>query len=390
MKRKSMLILLLPAALMLLLAACGGATQTVDIPTTEAKLKVQSTVAPAATPTQVQSAVAPAATPTQVQSTVAPAATPTQGSLTPTPAMPGPHTSNLCGYLPDMYREECEEMFKRSTNFGHSDSNSGDYVQSYDPENIAQIARFNFTELGKYSRMSKLRSAVGHDYSFNTSEYDPTGSNCRSMKHYFVPMSVPRENYLYSKTPHAFEWMSIKFLAPVDGTLQDVIYTHTSYGTEAQFAIRSSAYPGYYFNFYHIALEPDLTEGTLVKGGQLIGKLGNEEAWGEIAVEARITSRESHFISFLQVAADNVLEIYKNRGVNTASDVIITKEQRDAYPLACDDSESRRFEGSGMGGTKSDERFITWAFESSDNWFFFDKHDQREYCKAPVLWGECG
>ena len=185
-------------------------------------------------------------------------------------------------------------------------------------------------------------------------------------------MGVPLQNYLYSQTPHAFEWMSIKFFAPVDGTLGDIQYTQNTYGTEAQFSIRSSEYPAYYFTFFHIALEPNLTEGTLVKSGQQIGRLGNEEAWGEIAVEVRITFKESHYISFLQVATDDVLEIYKNRGVNTASDVIITKEQRDANPLACDDSEARWFEGSGRGGTRSDERFITWAFESSDNWFFFD------------------
>jgi len=62
----------------------------------------------------------------------------------------------------------------------------------------------------------------------------------------------------------------------------------------------------------------------------------------------------------------------KNPGVNTASDVIITKEQRDANPLSCDDSEARWFEGSGRGDTDVDEQFIIWAFESSDNWFFFN------------------
>ena len=220
--------------------------------------------------------------------------------------------------------------------------------------------------------MSKLRSAVGHDYSFSTSEYDPIGSNCKSMKHYFVPIGVPLENYLYSDTPHTFEWMSIKFFAPLDGTLTNVRYSQNSYGTEAQFAIRSSEYPIYYYTYYHIALDPNLTEGTSVEAGQQIGTLGHEESWGEIAVEVRVNSQESHLISFLQVATDDVLAIYKERGVNTASDVIITKEQRDANPLSCDDSEARWFEGSGRGDTDVDEQFIIWAFESSDNWFFFN------------------
>ena len=220
--------------------------------------------------------------------------------------------------------------------------------------------------------MSKLRSGVGHDYSFNTSEYDPTRKNCRSMKHYFVPMGVPLENALYSITPHAFEWMSIKFFAPADGTLTNVIYSQNEYGTEAKFSILSSQYPGYYFTYYHIALDPNLTEGMLVEAGEQIGTLGHEESWGEIAVEVRINSRETHLISFLQVATDDVLEMYKLRGMNTASDVIITKELRDATPLACEDSEAGFFEGSGREGASLDEQFMIWAFESSDNWFFFD------------------
>ena len=58
--------------------------------------------------------------------------------------------------------------------------------------------------------------------------------------------------------------------------------------------------------------------------------------------------------------------------MNTASDVIITKELRDATPLAYEDSEARFFEGSGREGASLDEQFMIWAFESSDNWFFFD------------------
>ena len=318
------------------------------------------------------------ATPTPTPAQLPPTPTP-KATATPTPTDVDPNSSNRCAFFSGTVKKLCEERIKHDTSFGPIGSSSSDYyrstsryVQSYDPENIPQIANFNFTELDNFSKMSKLRSVVGHDYSSNTSEYDPTRSNCRSMKHYFVPMGVPRENLLYSKTPHAFEWMSIKFFSPVDGTLQDVIYTQNSYGTEAQFAIGSSEYIGYYFVFYHIALEPNLTEGTLVKAGQQIGTLGNEESWGEIAVEVRVTSRESHLISFLQVATDDVLGIYKNRGVDTASDVIVTKEQRDAYPVACEDSEARFFEGSGRGGARLDEQFMIWQFESSDNWFFFD------------------
>ena len=69
---------------------------------------------------------------------------------------------------------------------------------------------------------------------------------------------------------------------------------------------------------------------------------------------------------------DEVFEEYRARGVNSVSDVIITKEERDANPIACDrNSEAGWFEGSYK--YKPSEAFMTWVFESSDNWFFFDE-----------------
>lgn len=59
------------------------------------------------------------------------------------------------------------------------------------------------------------------------------------------------------------------------------------------------------------------------------------------------------------------------RGLTDVSDVIITKEQRDANPLACDiSSEAGWFEGG--GNYQPDAEYMVWQYESSDNWFFFD------------------
>ena len=118
-------------------------------------------------------------------------------------------------------------------------------------------------------------------------------------------------------------------------------------------------------------LNSDLTVGSEVTAGQQIGTLGSEDAWIEIAVEARVNSRESHLLSFLQVASDEVLEEYKARGLGSVSDVIITKEERDSNPLACDrNSEAGWFTGS--NNYQPDEAFMTEVFESSDHWFFFN------------------
>ena len=305
-----------------------------------------------------------------------PAETPDgQGSGSGTEGSNTDMVENPCDKVAEAFRSQCEASLRSDPNspFYDGQSTGQDFVQNFDPDNIPKIATANFTELDKFSRMSKLRSVVGHDYAVGTTEYDQDGLNCRSMKHYFVPVDVPRKNSLYSSTPHTFEWMSIKFFAPADGVIQNVVRTNNEYGEEAQFAVASSDHPGYLFDFYHVKLLPGLDTGSAVSAGQQIGTLGHEESWGEIAVQAQISGNQKILLSFLQVATDEVLEEYKARGLNTASDVIITKEERDANSIGCDrNSEAGWFQGSGRGDTVMVEPFVIWVFESDDNWFFFD------------------
>lgn len=294
-----------------------------------------------------------------------------------------------CKQLEGFAKEMCEQSFKENPNqkptedpnFGKADPNarlatdevnySEIYVPAYDPNNIPKVAKANFTELDKFSRMSKIRSAVGHDFSYNTPEYDASHANCKSMKHYFMPQGVPREQSKYQTTPHTFEWMSIKMFSPVDGRLIGVYYDENDWGTEAKFTIASTEYPGYYFMFFHIALDPSLTEGAIIQAGQQIGTLGAEDTWGEIAVSAKIGKDDHRLLSFLQVASDDVLSEYQSRGISTASDVIVTRDQRDADPRPCDDTEAGWFIGSSRSGV-TNTSFQKWVFESDDNWFFFD------------------
>tara|TARA_B100000686_G_scaffold76882_1_gene82904 strand:- start:19249 stop:20640 length:1392 start_codon:yes stop_codon:yes gene_type:complete len=289
--------------------------------------------------------------------------------------MEGMDGINPCLEVEEEYRSRCEESIRREVKQnteGESQESDGYYIDGdFDPNDLPKVAKANFVELDKIGRTSKLRSGVGHDYAFNTSEYDPTGASCRSMKHYMIPIGVPLENALYSITPHTFEWMSIKFFSPVDGVVQDVVYSYNSYGPEAQFTISSDDHAGYYFNFYHVNLDPSLVLGAKVTAGQYIGHLGSEEAWVEIGVEVRVNSRESHLVSFIQIATDEVLSEYQSRGLNSSADVIVTKEDRDAKPLVCDrNSEAGWFEGG--GSYKPTESFMIWQFESDENWFFFD------------------
>jgi len=292
---------------------------------------------------------------------------------------PDLNSKDPCSSVPKKAKAECEkgiaDMQKeneasKAKAAAEDQAEAAKYAKNFDPANISKIAQFNFTELNNFSRMSKLRSGVGHDYSSWTSEHDPSGMSCRSMKHYFIPKGVPRENSLYSTTPHSFKWMTTKFFAPMDGTISKVQYDDTPDGREAQFSILSSEYPGYYISFLHIRLLPGLVVGSSVAAGQQIGTLGNEEAWGEIVTEVQLSRDSKVLLSFLQVATDEVLQLYKDRGIDSVEDVIITKEERDANPLEC---ERKTAAGWFKGSSKYQEniQFSTWVFESEDNWFFF-------------------
>jgi hypothetical protein len=310
--------------------------------------------------------------------TPSPPPLPTMISLSTPTKIPVPtstvtkHYSNPCLTVLEEYKKRCEESVNadRLKELGQSGNY---YAESFDPDNIPKIASFNFSELDKFSRMSKLRSGVGHDYSFPSVEFDPDGLNCISMKHYFIPKGVPFDGASYATTSHTFDWSLIKFFAPADGVIQDVEYISTPDGEEAQFSIQSSHYPGYYFNFLHLKLLPDLGLGSTVKAGQQIGTLINEENWGEIGVQVRVNSTESYFISFLQVVTGEVFDAYNVRKITSPLDVIVSKEQRDANPLSCGGNApkaARWFEGSFK--YKPNEAYIIWQFESSDNWFVFD------------------
>ena len=292
-----------------------------------------------------------------------------------------PNAKDPCAAVPKSARAECEkgiaDMRKETEEAKAKEAKKAQleadkYVKNFDRNNIPKIAKFNFTELDKFSRMSKIRSAVGHNYSYKTDEDDPSRQNCKSMKHYLIPKGAPRSHSAYSTTPHTFKWMSIKFYAPVDGFINHVEYSENNYGTEANFGIQATETDakGYYFDYYHIALDPNLKVGSTVKAGQQIGTLGDENSYGEIAVSARISKTKIHLISFLEVATDEIFNLYKSRGINSPEDVIITREERDAKPLACDQSEAGWFIGSSRSN-KPDISFQKWVFESEDNWFFF-------------------
>ncbi len=291
---------------------------------------------------------------------------------------PDPNSKDPCASVPASAKADCEKGIADAKKDSGPASNydAYKYTKSFDRNNPPKIAKYNITELNKFSRISKIRSGVGHNYVPDTIEYDPTNKNCKSMKHYIMPIGVPKDNLLYNKTPHTFKWLSIKYFTPVNGMIIGVSYKDNDYGTESNFKIVSMDNPGYYFGFFHVTLLPGLKEGSVVTAGQQIGTFGDENTWGEIAVEVQTKDEytnkaTTYALSFLEVASDEVFQQFSERGVKSAADVINTKEYRDANPLACDNSDAGWFIGSGRGGDKADPSFEKWQFESTDNWFYF-------------------
>ena len=287
------------------------------------------------------------------------------------------NSDNPCANVPAVAKDECLKGIAQAKK---DNEGSGDaiqawdklkYADSYDPANPPKIAKYNFTEIEKFSKISKIRSGVGHNYTPSTDEHDPTNKNCKSMKHYLIPVGVPNSSDLYAKTAHTFKWLSIKYFSPVDGYIVGVSYKQNSYGTESNFKIVSKNNPGFYFGYFHAALADGLKEGSEVKAGQQIGTFGDENTWGEIAVEVQVKNGKTYALSFLEVANESVFKEFSDEGINSANDVIITREYRDANPLACDNSEAGWFIGSSRSGVL-DMNFERWQFESGDNWFFFE------------------
>jgi hypothetical protein len=169
----------------------------------------------------------------------------------------------------------------------------------------------NYIEFERIYKISKFRSAVGHDYS----DYF---ENCRSMKHYF---------WLNGESG----WETARLYIPVNGT---VSWRFEEWlGTQVW--IRSDDYPDFQFGIFHIKLQDStLTEGQAVTAGQLLGTHISTRTYSDIAVSIN-SPRGRKLVSYFDVMSDALFQRYQARGLLSRNDVIISKQERDAWPLTC-------------------------------------------------------
>jgi hypothetical protein len=176
---------------------------------------------------------------------------------------------------------------------------------------IPRFIGLDYIELGSISSISKFRSGIGHDYS---DEFE----SCRTMKHYYRPKT-------------GLDWSQIKIFAPVDGTIVNV-YPEWA-GTKI--GISPTDYPYYTVEIFHVDLTNPLNVGDNVTTGQQLGTHIGTQTWSDIAIS--LNAPEGwRLVSYFDVMEDLLFSSYQARGIQSRTEMIISKEERDADPLECD------------------------------------------------------
>jgi hypothetical protein len=191
---------------------------------------------------------------------------------------------------------------------------------------IPQFIGHDFTQLHKIEKISKFRSGFGHSFTDGS-------ETCRSMKHYYTPYEIYREND------------NIEIYSPVDGTIVSVSGEGEGAGTplkNKEMQIRPNDQPAFILAIFHCDIvSPDISTGRNVEAGELIGyaRMYYEE-WQEYVTSFDIavwvnTPYGMRLVPYFDVMEDNVFNDYISRGAVSRADFTITKEARDADPLEC-------------------------------------------------------
>lgn len=172
------------------------------------------------------------------------------------------------------------------------------------------VIRHDYIELAKIERISRFRSGIGHDYSDDSED-------CRSMKHYYQPKN-------------SVMWSSVKIFSPVSGT---VVRTFDEWaGTQVQ--IQPFMYSSYTVIIFHVALQRVLAIGDTVTAGEQLGTHIGSQTMSDVAVGFS-AQNQWRLVSYFDLISDSLFLQYQNRGASSRSDLIITKQARDADPLNC-------------------------------------------------------
>lgn len=185
-------------------------------------------------------------------------------------------------------------------------------IWDIDKDGIPKFVNTNYIELSKIYRISKFRSSVGHDYSDSYEQ-------CRSMKHYFEPKSD-------------VDWATVKIYSPVSGIITRAEQESIG-GTKIEIA--SDDYPAFRISIFHINLQGTRIVDDKISAGELLGTHIGSQTYSDISVIVNDPTKQGRMVSWFDVITDNVFNEYAARGINSRSDMAISKSDRDANPLTC-------------------------------------------------------
>jgi len=201
---------------------------------------------------------------------------------------------------------------------------------TYDIENqeIPQFVSIDFTQLEKIAKISRFRSSAGHDYSDDSED-------CRSMKHYYEP----KPEYLKNQ--------EIEIHSPVDGEIVRLLIEHRWPEAEGdyQITIKPDNYPAFNIILFHVDLTSNITEGTHVQAGVPLGYAhlyypSRDEYAHDFDIAVGVDTPQGYrLISYFQIMSPELFETYRQRGIQNIDQLIISKPERDAYPLTCIDGQ---------------------------------------------------
>lgn len=178
-------------------------------------------------------------------------------------------------------------------------------------ETVPRFIHTPYIDPSAIARISRFRSAVGHDYSDDV-------EHCASMKHYFEPRAD-------------VDWSAVAITAPVDGTVAELREEWA--GT--QVAIRADAAPDYTVVIFHVRLAPPLAVSDRVAAGQRLGTHIGDQTMSDIAVR-RQTAGGMRLVSYFDVLSDDGFALFRDRGLAARADAIISRPERDRRRLRCD------------------------------------------------------
>ena len=185
----------------------------------------------------------------------------------------------------------------------------------------------NPLDLTQIKAISKFRSCEGHDYSGKNMDGE-TETN-RSMKNYIEAISF------FDKTTN-----QVKAFAPFDGKIVSVDVEENPRGMQVGLSPTDGG--NWRFVYFHIDLLADISDGTKVSAGELIGYADLTDSANFDMVLKRTGGFSRKYASVFDYMEESVIQQYEAVGL-TADNIVVTKDVRDANP--CDFSHSANADG---------------------------------------------